>query len=55
MARKKKPEKKPPEKPAHALTTDEAISRLFPKSLVDTVRRDLEPPPKPSKSSMREG
>lgn len=51
----KKSEKKRPAKPAHTLTTDEAITRLFPKPLVDAVRRDLQPPPKPPKSSMRGG
>lgn len=39
-SRKKKPA---PEKPARDLTTDEAITRLFPKPLVDAV----EPPEKP--------
>ena len=57
MSRKKKPEKKPhdtaPEKPVREWTTDEAITRLFPKPLVDAARRGLEPPLKPPKSSMR--
>jgi hypothetical protein len=55
LVRKKKPEKKAPEKPARDLTTDEAITRLFPKPVVDAVRRAAEPLSKPPKSSMRRG
>ena len=47
MGRKKrepdKPEKKPDDKPPDKLTTDEAITRLFPKPVLDTVRHALDP------------
>jgi len=58
VTRKKKPERKEKpsrdEKSATELTTDEAISRLFPKPVIDAVRRDLTSPGKPAKRSIHE-
>ncbi len=54
--RKKKLEKDVPkktaEKPANEWTSDEALERLFPKTLVNVVRHDLEHPRKPRRPSM---
>lgn len=45
----------PVEKPAAELTTDEVISRLFPKPVVDAARRAVEPSEKPPKLPMSPG
>ena len=38
-------------KKAHEMTTDELAKRVFPKKVVDEVRRIANPEPKPKRSS----